>query len=96
MWDRSSFSGLLKSVDTYTITCDTGAVILQDHRLTATGKKQGGKGLVFADMERLVCCNSPPLPRLSFSPKSKTPAIDLDCRCFEGVKHLPVVSRKAA
>jgi len=43
-----------------------------------------------------VACNSPPLSRLSFSPKSKTPTFDMDCRGLEGVRHLPVISRCAA
>jgi hypothetical protein len=42
-----------------------------------------------------VACNSPPLLNLSFQQKSKTPEFDLDCRYFEGRKHLPVVSRAA-
>lgn len=41
-----------------------------------------------------MACNGPP-ETIPF-PKSKTPEFDLDCRHFEGARHLPVVSRKAA
>jgi putative transposase len=41
-------------------------------------------------------CNSPPLSKLSFYPKSKTPEFEMDCQYFEGRKYLPVISRRAA
>ncbi len=37
--------------------------------------------------------NGPPRPVLAFQPKSQTPGFDMDCRYFEGRRHLPVISR---